>query len=258
MGTLPALRQIVLLTGDLSAALAETKAFLGLRTGIRDEAGMAALGFEHEVLAINDTFVEIVAPLSPDSSPGRLLARRGEGGYMVVLQVADVDAMVDRASGIGLSPILREVFEGNPMTQWHPRDLGTLAEIDEMRVAEWHFGTALSDTGCTEVVEDIISAVLAVPDPVEYARRWATLLGIQLPSGRAQPEPLFGGGEHGQRSTGAATRIPLGERELRFVPDDRAKGLCAVTLAASHPHPPAAPPRATICGVEFSIVTGSG
>src|SRR5689334_7704324 len=110
--TLPALRQVVLLAADLGHALAEAKSFLGLNPGIRDVAGMAKLGFEHEVLAINETFVEIVSPLSPDSSPGRLLARKGEGGYMVVLQVSDADAVARRAQALGLRPVMRELFEG--------------------------------------------------------------------------------------------------------------------------------------------------
>jgi Glyoxalase-like domain len=236
MATLPALRQVVLLAGDLSGALDRTKALLGLRSGIRDESSMAALGFEHEVLAIRDTFIEIVSPLSPDSSPGRLLARQGDSGYMVALQVADVDAVVERGSGLGIKPVMNELFEGNRITQWHPRDLGTLAEIDEMRVAEWHFCPALSDTGCTDVVADIVGADIAVPDPTEYAGRWATLLGIDLDPG--------------------ATRLRLGRGELRFVPDSAGSGLRAVRLAASAPD--LVGRGGTRCGVSFSIVTGDG
>ena len=228
----PALRQVVLLAGKLDHALDETRAFLGLRPGIRDETSMAALGFEHEVLAIDRTFVEIVSPLSADSSSGRLLARRGEGGYMVVLQVADLDAVLARAQDIGLAPVLHEVFEGNPMTQWHPRDLGTLAEIDEMRVAEWHFGPALSGTGSTEVVADIIAVEIGVPDPVAYVGRWATLLGL-APDG---------------------AQLHLASGTLRFVPDDGGAGLRAVVLAASSAA--TAGREATLCGVAFSVVVG--
>jgi len=229
--SLPALRQIVLLAENLTEALQDTRAFLGLRPGIRDAASMAELGFEHEVLAINETFVEIVSPLSGDSSPGRLLAKRGESGYMVVLQVADLDAVVARAAELGLKPVLHEEFEGNPMSQWHPRDLGTLAEFDQMRVAPWHFCPELSDTGSTEVVADIIAVDIAVADPAGYARRWAALLGVPLADG--------------------ATRIALGPRELRFTTGP-GTGLTAVTLATSHPG--IAEDQVTICGVTFSIV----
>jgi Glyoxalase-like domain len=235
MDNLPALRQVVLLAADLPRALSSTRDFLGLNPGIRDADSMAKLGFEHEVLAIDQTFIEIVSPLSADSSSGRLLARRGEGGYMVVLQVSDVDAMVERAAGIGLKPILHEEFEGNPMTQWHPRDLGTLAELDEMRVAPWHFCPELSDTGSTAVASDIVSVDIAVPDPAGYAARWATLLGLAVDDGQ--------------------TTLDLGGRTLNFVPAGDAVGLLNVRLAASDPG--AVGSTATLCGVGFSLVTGA-
>lgn len=233
MTKLPALRQVVLLAGDLTAALAKTRAYLGLNPGIRDADSMAKLGFSHEVLAIDSTFVEIVAPLSADSSPGRLLARKGESGYMVVVQVDDVEAMLARAAAIGLKPIMHELFEGNPLTQWHPRDLGTLAEIDEMRSGEWHFCPELSDTGSTEVVADIVAVEIAVPDPAGYARRWATLLDLPLADG--------------------ATTMRLGGREIAFVPDDGRGGLVAVRLAGSDPAAPAR--EEVLCGVRFTVTT---
>ncbi len=225
MPPFPKLRQVVLLTGDLPGTLARTKSLLGLNDGVRDESGMAALGFEHEVLAIDQTFLEIVAPLAEDSSSGRLLQRNGECGYMVAIQVADADAMVARAASIGLKPVMRTVYEGNPLTQWHPRDLGTLAEIDEMRSgADWHFCPELSETGSTKVVQDIVAVELAVPDPAEYARRWATLLDL----------PVTG------------TVLDLGGRELRFV--QGTDGLVAVELAAG------TDAEDTLCGVRFSFV----
>jgi hypothetical protein len=237
METLPALRQVVLLARDLEGALQETKSFLGLRKGIRDAESMAALGFEHEVLAIDETFVEIVSPLQADSSSGRLLARRGEGGYMVVLQTADADAAVGRAEALGLKPVMRELYEGNPLTQWHPRDLGTLAEIDEMRTAEWHFCPGLSDTGSTAVAADIVSVEIGVPDPADYAQRWAAVLGLPLEAG--------------------LTSLTLARGELRFVSDADGGGLRSVRLAASSPATGGR--EATLCGVTFEVAaTGSG
>lgn len=231
MPELPALRQVVLLAADLQAALEEAKSLLGLRTGIRDAQSMAKLGFTHEVLAVDETFLEIVSPMASDSSAGRLLARQGEGGFMVVVQVDDVEAMVARAAAIGLKPLMHEEFEGNPLTQWHPRDLGTLAEIDQMRVGEWHFCPALSDTGCTDVVSDLMSADIAGSDPAELARRWATVLDLPLADG--------------------ATTLRLGGRELRFVPETGRTGLVAMTYAASRPA--SGDCDAQLCGVSVAI-----
>jgi glyoxalase-like protein len=231
MKTLPALRQVVLLARDLGGALTQAQDFLGLNPGIRDAESMAALGFEHEVLAIDETFLEIVSPLAADSSSGRLLERKGESGYMVVVQVADSDAMVAQAEGLGLKPVMRELFEGNPLTQWHPRDLGTLAEIDEMRTAEWHFCPELAATGSTAVAADIVAVEIGVSDPAGYAHRWATVLGLDIEPGQ--------------------TTVPLAVGELRFVPDDAGAGLRTVRLRASSPA--TAGRAATLCGVRFDV-----
>ena len=231
MTALPALRQIVLLAADLDQSLTAVRSTLGLDQGVREVEGMAALGFEHEVLAINETFVEIVSPLSADSSPGRLLARHGESGYMVVLQVTDLDAVLRRGQQIGLSPIMHERLDGNPISQWHPRDLGTLAEIDEIDDDRgWHFCPELSDTGSTRVVTDLVGAEIGVADPSGCARVWATLLDIDLADG--------------------ATVLPLATGVLRFVESDgSARGLISADFASASPDSA----ERTICGVRLRI-----
>ena len=240
MITLPALRQVVLLSSDLAGTIETARGFLGLDPGIREVEAMAQLGFEHEVLAIDQTFLEIVAPLSDQSSPGRLLARSGESGYMVVLQVADLAALIARGAQLGIEPVMQDLLDGNPISQWHPRDLGTLAEIDEIRAGDsWHFCPALSDTGSTRVVTDIVAAEIAVADPPATAARWAALLGLTIAPG--------------------ATRIDLAHGVLRFVPREGAgRGLVRADFARTPAGrdlatPPAALTK-TVCGVRLTVV----
>jgi hypothetical protein len=223
------LRQVVLLAEMLDGALADARAFLGLKPGVRDVEGMAQLGFEHEVLAIDQTFVEIVSPLSADSSSGRLLARNGECGYMVVLQVPSLDGVVQRAAGLGLSPVMHTAFEGNPISQWHPRDLGTLAEIDEMRTAEWHFFPELAATGSTAVVNDVVAVEIAVAHPAACAARWAAVLGLDHREG--------------------SPAVELSSGRLEFVPGTG--GLRTVRLSGD------VPAARELCGVRFEIAPRS-
>ena len=148
---------------------------------------------------------------------------------MVVVQVGDLDGVVDRAQRLGIAPIMRELLEGNPISQWHPRDLGTLAEFDQIDDGrEWHFCPALSATGSTAVVSDIAAVEVGVGDPAATARRWAGLLGIEIPDG--------------------ATSVALGLAEIRFV-DIAEAGRCLVSARFrgwSHR-------STTICGVHLSI-----
>ncbi|MET3807733.1 hypothetical protein ABIB25_004760 [Nakamurella sp. UYEF19] len=232
MTTLPMLRQVVLMTGQLDDALERTRSWLGLHAGIREVQAMAQWGFEHEVLAIDETFVEIVSPLAADSGPGRLLAARGDSGYMVVLQVPNLQLVVDRAAAAGITPVVRDVLDGNPISQWHPRDLGTLAEIDEIEPGgSWHFCPALSDTGSSEVVSDLASVEIAVTDPAGYAARWATLLDLPLDDG--------------------ATDLVLAQGRLCFVRIQEAgRGLTSATFTAA-PGTPAG--ERTVCGVRLIV-----
>lgn len=215
MTALPALRQLVFLAADLPDTVARARQELGLGPGVQDAEGMAALGFIHEVLTIRDTFLEFSAPLGPDTMPGRLVAKRGDLGYMVVIQVADIEALQARASRLGLQPVFQTPYEGHTITQWHPRDFGTLVEFDQIRPASsWHMAPRIFDNACTDVVDDITAIELAVTDPIGCCARWAAVLDVPV-----QPD--------GQS-------LALSGRSVRFVPEqDGRTGLVGVSLPAT-------------------------
>ena len=233
---LPALRQLVLLAADLDTALAAAERELGLAPpGVQDAQGMAALGFVHEVRTIENTFLEFTAPLGPDTVPGRLVARRGDVGYMLVVQVADVDATVRRAAERGLRPVYTSPYEGHTITQWHPRDFGTLAEFDEIRpVDTWHMAPQVFAHRNTDVVQDVTAVEVAVADPAAIAATWAAVLGLDAASGE--------------------TVLDLSGRQVRFVPvgEDGRQGLISVEVPATDRA--AAGRTARISGVDFRLI----
>ncbi|WP_426563809.1 hypothetical protein ACPPVT_21165 [Angustibacter sp. McL0619] len=233
MGGLPAVRQLVFLTDDLPSTLAAARRELGLNSGVKDEEGMAELGFVHEVLTIENTFLEFTAPLGPDTMPARLLARRGDLGYMVVLQVADIEQTKQRAADLGLEPVMETLYEGHTITQWHPKDFGTLAELDQIRPADtWHMAPAIFEGGSTEVVQDVSAIEVAVADPAEMAARWAQVLDVTVADD--------------------GTSLELSGVSVRFVPADGAVGLVAVELPASDPGKAGRTSR--LSGVDFRLV----
>lgn len=233
MVALPAIRQLVFLAADLESTIAAARQHLGLKPGINDAEGMARLGFIHEVLTIDQTFLEFTAPLSDDTMPGRLVARRGDIGYMVVIQVADVEATKARAAELGMKPVFEEPYEGHSITQWHPRSFGTLAEFDQIRPPEtWHMAPRIFEHGSTEVVQDVSAIELAVSDPLAMAALWAAMLDVPVaPDGAS---------------------LELSGCTARFVQTEANAGLVAVELPATD--------RAnagrvfTISGVEFRLV----
>lgn len=235
MIALPTIRQLVFLAADLDATLTAAKRELGLRDGIDDAAGMAELGFVHQVLTIDRTHLEFTAPLSPDTMPGHLVAKRGDIGYMVVAQVDDVDAMRDRAAAQGLKPVFETPYEEHTITQWHPRDFGTLIEIDQIRPPEsWHMAPRIFENGSSEVVGDFTGIELAVPDPVAMAQTWAAVLDVSVGADR--------------------TSLDLSGRAVRFVPvtDNKGPGLTAVDLPATDRS--AAGRTVVLSGVEFRLI----
>jgi hypothetical protein len=233
MAALPAIRQLVFLAADLESTLASARRELGLNAGVKDEKGMAELGFIHEVLTIDQTFLEFTAPLSPDTMPGRLVARRGDLGYMVVIQVADIEDTKQRAAARGLKPVMETPYEGHTITQWHPRDFGTLAELDQIRPADtWHMAPGIFEGGSTEVVQDVTCIELAVADPAALVATWSAVLDVPV-----EPDGLS---------------LNLSGRLVRFIASPGAEGLVAVELPATDRARAGTSTR--LSGVEFRLV----
>jgi hypothetical protein len=177
------LRHIVLATGDLAADVARARAGLGLGPGIADAEAMRDFDAEHEVLVLGSAYLEILAPLGnrPGQPAARFLARGGPGGYMLDLQVPDLDAVLARAARLGLTPVLRDRYRGNHIGQLHPRDFGTLLEVDQIvGPGDWHWDAEFP--AALRVAERArpTAAVIAVPEPVPMARRWAEVFGGDL------------------------------------------------------------------------------
>lgn len=231
--SLPELRQVVLLTSDLDGSLSSLRESLGVPQGFRDVEGMGAIGFNHEIVGFDRTYVEVCEPSDPKSPLGRRTAEKGDSGFMVVVQVADGAAMRARAAELGLKPVVDKEHHGNPLSQWHPRDFGTLAEFDEIRPAtSWHFAPDVYDARSTSVVDDIGSVRISVADPAAMAQRWATITGGTLDD--------------------AGTAVDLGGRTVTFVDDPDGRGLRSVECVAADRSRAGETTR--VCGVDFVLV----
>lgn len=177
------LRHIVLATGDLAGDVARARAGLGLAAAIRDAEAMLAFDAEHEVLLLGSCYLEILAPLGnrPELPAAKFLARGGPGGYMLDLQVPDLEEVLARAARLGLAPVLREEYRGNQICQLHPRDFGTLLEVDQIvGPKDWHWDEEFPASARGRERARPTAAVIAVPDPAAMAARWAEVFGADL------------------------------------------------------------------------------
>jgi methylmalonyl-CoA/ethylmalonyl-CoA epimerase len=118
---------------DLAVARTLYEQVLGLE--VTHEEVIEDQGVHELLLRTGDAFVQLVAPLSPDTPVGRFLARRGEGIHHVGYVVPDVAAAVAELRAHGLEvidPAPRIGSGGTTIAFVHPKSMGgVLMELVE-------------------------------------------------------------------------------------------------------------------------------
>jgi len=118
---------------DLAAARALYEQVLGLE--VTHEEVITEQGVHELLLRAGDAFVQLVAPLDPDTPVGRFLVRRGEGLHHVGYAVPDVAAAVAdlRTQGFQvIDPAPRIGSGGSTIAFIHPKSMqGVLVELVE-------------------------------------------------------------------------------------------------------------------------------
>ena len=118
---------------DLAAARALYERVLGLE--VTHQEVITEQGVHELLLRAGDAFVQLVAPLDPDTPVGRFLARRGEGLHHVGYAVPDVAAAVAdlRTQGFEvIDPAPRIGSGGSTIAFIHPKSMqGVLVELVE-------------------------------------------------------------------------------------------------------------------------------
>ena len=118
---------------DLAAARALYEQVLGLE--VTHEEVITEQGVHELLLRAGDAFVQLVAPLDPDTPVGRFLVRRGEGLHHVGYAVPDVAAAVAdlRTQGFEvIDPAPRIGSGGGTIAFIHPKSMqGVLVELVE-------------------------------------------------------------------------------------------------------------------------------
>ena len=232
------LRQVALVARDLEPVVQAARKELGLEeTEPFRDPGIAAFGLQNAVMAVGDTFLEVVSPVQPDTTAGRYLERRGgDGGYMAIFQVDDLAAARARIADLNVRVVWQSDQPDIAGTHLHPRDVpGALVSIDwASPVGSWRWA---GPRWTAQVPEHrgggIVGATIQSERPIELARRWGGVLDRQ------------------PRQVGDAATLEVDGSQLNFIPpsDDRGEGICAIEIAL-----PEGEPRVTqIGGVRLVI-----
>ena len=209
------LRQAVLVAAELEPVETALRDALGLGEPFRDP-GVAEFGLDNAVFALGDCFLEVISPARAETAAGRYLARHGDGGYMAIFDLEDLDGARARAQRLGIRVVWRIDLPDISGTHLHPADMrGAIVSLDQSRpYGTWRWG----GPEWTERVGDgapgrLAGITVAVSDPAAVATRWAQVLGV---SAEDDGEPL----------------LDLDGAEVRFTeaPDERGEGLSEIAV----------------------------
>ncbi|MBI1181634.1 MAG: hypothetical protein GC201_13870 [Alphaproteobacteria bacterium] len=245
------LRQIALVARELAPVERALAAVFGTRVAFRDPA-VGKYGLENIVMPFGNQFLEVVAPVRPDTTAGRYLDRRGgDGGYMVILQCADPRDRDARVEALGIRRVGTIDYDDYDGLQLHPRDTGgSFLEIDwapgfDRADGDWHpAGPDWRAARRPDSVAGIAAAEIQSPEPAALAARWGRLLGGD-----------------GSRD------IRLEHGAIRFVDaaDGRGEGLGGVDLLVPDPRPildraealglPVTGNRLLLAGMRFTLLS---
>lgn len=248
------LRQCVFVAKDLESSNAELCDILGIEVAFRDPA-VAKWGLVNVVCPTGNDFLEIVSPSQDGTSAGRYLDRRkGDGGYMVILQVDNAVAERQRVTGLGVRAVAHKDLPEYQYTHFHPSDTsGVLLSLDQTIAPagadpklwwppaekDWHQHARSNVTAGLGGVE------IQAEDPDATADHWSKLLGRPV--------------------QGDIIRLD-DDGEIRFVPiaDGRGPGVSAfdvkvvdrarVLAAAKKRHKQHGPGQVEICGCRINLV----
>lgn len=119
---------------DLDAALGSYRELFDVHP-LRREV-VEDQGVEEAMIPLGGSYIQLLAPLQPDSPVGRFLAKRGEGLHHVAYAVPDIRAALAHLEEQGAHLIDREPRlggGGHRIAFVHPRTVGgTLIELVEL------------------------------------------------------------------------------------------------------------------------------
>jgi len=247
------LRQCVFVCKDLEASREELCDVLGIEVAFRDP-GVAKWGLVNVVCPTGHDFLEIVTPEQPGTSAGRYIERRkGDGGYMVIIQVPDAKAERARVTGLGVRAVAHKDLAEYTYTHFHPSDTsGVLLSLDTtfapkgVDPALW-WPPAEKDwlkQARSDVTNGLAGVEIQHADPAGAAANWSRILGRPATN----------------------NRIALDGSEIRFVADrdGRGPGVSAydvktvdkarVLAAAETRGKKRGPSQVEVCGCRINLV----
>lgn len=214
------IRQIVFAARELASNSATLAQLLSLDAPYADP-GVAEFGLHNAVYVFGDQFIEIVSPTRDGTAVGRLIERRGDGGYMLIVQTDDFDGELARLDALGVRRVWNVALPDIRAMHLHPKDIGgAIVSIDQpLPASSWRWGGPQWRVQAgAEGTQRVAGVSIAAADPQAMAARWAEVLGLSAPLRQAQ-----------------AWQLALDGAGVEFVQADaRGEGIAGFTLAVAN------------------------
>jgi hypothetical protein len=188
------LRQAVWVAAELEPAAQQLRDALALQEPFNDP-GVGMFGLHNAVFALGDRFLEVVSPTQPGTAAGRYLERHGgDGGYMVIFDLEDLDGARQRAASLGVRVVWQLDLPDISGTHLHPADMrGAIVSIDRSNpFGSWRWGGPQWTGRIAQGAPGRLAGItVAVADPQQTAARWAEVLGVAVEDAQEGPQLLL-------------------------------------------------------------------
>ncbi|KAF1969979.1 hypothetical protein BU23DRAFT_557152 [Bimuria novae-zelandiae CBS 107.79] len=126
------LRQIALVTRDLEQAKHQLTHIIGTEVILEDPI-VEQWGLKNFLVPLGGDIIEVVSPFRENTTAGRLIDKRGDGGYMIIMQTEDARTRREYIEANGLGKVIWGYEKDDVVcVQYHPTGVkgGMMVELD--------------------------------------------------------------------------------------------------------------------------------
>lgn len=240
------LRQVVLAAKQLEPARQILFDILGLNADFKDP-GVGEFGIENSVMALGDTFLEVVSPFEANTATERYISQHGgDCGYMLLVQVDDIVSHRAHTDQLGVRAVWEARREEVTAYHAHPKDLGgAIVSFDQMTPPEsWLWGGPEWEQHPAANVSTLLAVDVQSADPNAMSARWSDVFGRPVRD----------------------NILELDDGTIRFVRETDGRGACVTAIdlearnsdaaiaAATRLNVPVRENEFQICGTTFRLM----
>jgi hypothetical protein len=145
-----------------------------------NDPGVSHFGLENAVIPIGTDFLEVVSPVEDNTTAGRFLKKRkGDGGYMIIIQVDDFDLSKSLVKKNGIGVVWETDLPEAKAIHLHPKEMGgAILSLDWMNPKEsWKWAGPDWKNHIAGCIKAIDGVEIQSSDPEAMFKSWYKVLG---------------------------------------------------------------------------------